>query len=209
MSLSTLSYSPRKAFVLSVYPYIHICKPLGYKQTKTSKLPLYASSLALQTWRNWLTSIHHKMRLVMYTRCPQHYSTCLSMSQVWRYKHIQKQACMFLCNKLYTSNSFKPCMCEYLTALSLDTALDNHALELPSIHMQHLSHSCPNHTNFSVRFQPWTWWGLCWKIDVDPPLFTLLQLKMVTNDAKSGCYDQPLSHIDKWMSLGLTLSMQV
>lgn len=42
---------------------------------------------------------------------------------------------MFLCNKLYTSNSCQPCtMCEVLTTLSLNTTLDNHALEFKEYH---------------------------------------------------------------------------
>ena len=39
--------------------------------------------------------------------------------------------------------------------------------------------------------QSWNYWGLCWEIDVGPPLLTLLQPEMPTDDAGSGKCDQP------------------
>ena len=36
-------------------------------------------------------------------------------------------------------------------------------------------------------------WGVCWEIDVSPPLSTLLQPEMLTDGARSGQCDKPLS----------------
>ena len=53
--------------------------------------------------------------------------------------------------------------------------------------------SCPDHTKIAVRFRPWTCWGLCWEIDVGPPLFILLQPEMSTDGGvSSGWCGQPL-----------------
>ena len=52
--------------------------------------------------------------------------------------------------------------------------------------MSHGLVSCPNHTNFSVRFHPRNCWELCWEIDVNPSLFTLLQSEMPMDGAISG-----------------------
>ena len=47
--------------------------------------------------------------------------------------------------------------------------------------------------NFSIWFSTWNWWGLCWEVDVGPPLFTLfLQPKMLTNDVRIDRCDQPI-----------------
>ena len=35
--------------------------------------------------------------------------------------------------------------------------------------------SCPDHTKLSIQFQPWKYLRLYSEIDVEPPLFTLLQ----------------------------------
>ena len=53
-------------------------------------------------------------------------------------------------------------------------------------------YSCPDHTKLSVQFQPWNRWWLCSEIDVGPPLFTLLQLEMLTDGAWTSRCDQPL-----------------
>ena len=39
--------------------------------------------------------------------------------------------------------------------------------------------SWPDHTKLFVQLHPWNCWGLCWEIDVDPPIFTLLESKML------------------------------
>ena len=44
----------------------------------------------------------------------------------------------------------------------------------------------------SIQFQPWNWWGLCWELDVGPPLFTLLQPEMPTDGVWTSWCDQPL-----------------
>jgi hypothetical protein len=49
--------------------------------------------------------------------------------------------------------------------------------------------SYPDHTNTSVRFRPWNHLGLCWEIDVGPPLFTLLQPEMPADGAIRSRYD--------------------
>jgi len=55
--------------------------------------------------------------------------------------------------------------------------------------------SCPYHTKISVRFQLWNCLGSCWELDDDPPLFTLLQLEMLTCDVKTSWRDEPLTRI--------------
>ena len=40
--------------------------------------------------------------------------------------------------------------------------------------------------------------GLCWEIDVGPPLLALLQPEMLTDGARSGWCDQPLSGLNYW-----------
>ena len=52
--------------------------------------------------------------------------------------------------------------------------------------------SFPDHLKLSVRFQPWNCWGPCSNIDVDPPLFTLLQQEMPTDGVITGWCDRPL-----------------
>ena len=52
--------------------------------------------------------------------------------------------------------------------------------------------SDPDHTKVSVRFQPWSCWGLRSELDVSPPLFTLLQSEMPTDGVWAGWCDQPL-----------------
>ena len=54
-----------------------------------------------------------------------------------------------------------------------------------------ISPSSPDHTKLSFRFQSWNCWGLCSNIDVGPPLFTLLQLEMPTDGARSDRCDEP------------------
>ena len=51
---------------------------------------------------------------------------------------------------------------------------------------------CPVCTDIFVSFHPWNCWGLCWEIDVSPPLFTQLQPEMPTNGAISGQCDWSL-----------------
>jgi hypothetical protein len=50
---------------------------------------------------------------------------------------------------------------------------------------------CPHHTNVSVQFQPWNCWGLWWKIDLGPLLFTLLQPERPKDGVISGMCDEP------------------
>ena len=46
--------------------------------------------------------------------------------------------------------------------------------------------SGPDHTNLSVRFNPEIDGDYVWEIDVGPPLFTLLQLKILTEGVRIG-----------------------
>ena len=57
----------------------------------------------------------------------------------------------------------------------------------------YFSNSCPDHTKLFVRSQPWDCSGLCQEMDVDPPLFTLLQLEMLTDGVGTGWRDQSLN----------------
>ena len=43
-----------------------------------------------------------------------------------------------------------------------------------------------SHQNFTSGSSYENRWGLCWEIDVGPPLFTLLQTEMLTNGANNG-----------------------
>ena len=52
--------------------------------------------------------------------------------------------------------------------------------------------SCPDHTKLLVKFQPWNCRRICSKIDVDPPLFTLLQSGMSMDGVITSRCDQPL-----------------
>ena len=61
----------------------------------------------------------------------------------------------------------------------------------PFYYFSHLS--CPKHTKLSIRFKPWNFWGLCSRIDVGPPVFTLLQHEMPTDGVWTDQCDQPLS----------------
>ena len=56
----------------------------------------------------------------------------------------------------------------------------------------YLGYSCPDHTKLSGRFQLRNCWGLCSKIEVGPPLFTLLQPEMLIDGVISDWCDQPL-----------------
>ena len=72
--------------------------------------------------------------------------------------------------------------------------------EEPSPHMEaHMSKqkywsSCPNHTKHYVQIHLWSCWELYSKLDVGPPLSTLLHLEMPTDGVKTGWCDQPLKH---------------
>ena len=57
----------------------------------------------------------------------------------------------------------------------------------------------PDHTTIYVQFQPWNCWRSYSKINVGPPLFTLLQPEMPTYGVKTSRCDQPLS-VGKWPS---------
>ena len=48
----------------------------------------------------------------------------------------------------------------------------------------------PDHTKLLVRFQLQNCWKLCTKTNVDPPLFTLSQPEMPTDDVKNGRCNQ-------------------
>ena len=68
--------------------------------------------------------------------------------------------------------------------------------------------SRPDHTKLFVQSWPWDCWGLCWEIDVGPPLFTLLQPELPTNGVRIGCCDQPLkfrSHQTFHLALAMKL----
>ena len=60
--------------------------------------------------------------------------------------------------------------------------------------------SCPDHTKLSVRFEPWSCWGLCWEIDVGPPRFTLLQSEMPTKWCLNlSMWSAPQSFLPTWL----------
>ena len=76
----------------------------------------------------------------------------------------------------------------------------------------YFSNSCPDHTKLFVRSQPWDCSGLCQEMDVDPPLFTLLQLEMLTDGVGTGWRDQSLNQFicnERLFSRSLALSVQV
>ena len=65
-----------------------------------------------------------------------------------------------------------------------------------------MSPSCSDHTKVSVRFQLWSWWGLCWEMDACPPLFTLLQLEIPSNGERAGVINLPWpNHGFVWFQL--------
>jgi hypothetical protein len=66
-----------------------------------------------------------------------------------------------------------------------------------------------DHTNISVRFQPWDYCGLCWEVDVGLPLFPLSQLEMPTDGAMSGRCDEPLNSYSISSRLAQCMLLQI
>ena len=80
-------------------------------------------------------------------------------------------------------------MCHWLRVSVMQRWFQLHRKESVNLLLQTIRHAsttrAPITPNSPSCFQPWHCWRLCWEIDVGPPLFTLLQPKMLTNGARS------------------------